>query len=649
MLKYFLLFFVALVLSDRLTVYIGWLARRLGVVDTPSERRLHSGVVPRAGGLAVVIAFFATATFFSVFFEKEAIVGSLNHGWLISILPAAALLVVTGLVDDARGLSPLVKLCGQTAASLLIVFSGITLQSISIFELPFWLDLPLTVFFLLALINAFNLIDGLDGLAAGLAAIAAVGLIGLSALSGQPINTLMLLAFLGAIVGFLRHNFHPASIFLGDTGAMFLGFMIGVFALESSFKTSAVTALAIPLLAFGVPLIDTLLAIWRRSMRRILTGRGGMSEADMDHLHHRMVRLGLSHKKVAYILYLFGALLVGVGLTSVTFQSHALGIYLIAFSVCTYIVLQHLVHIELWDTGRVIVQGLPFPRHGFLTRALYPVLDILLLTLAFVAAYALSAQALDFGELRKTLLAGGVVWVGICFCAVALARTYARVWSQARISEYVYLVGSLLLGVFFAAGVQGLLDPNGVLSGVLFGVLFYGLSGALLSGLRALPRVVNDIMALSGNGDLASQADNYRILLAGANLSFLRQLKRKVGDLPYEATVTVVGFIDNNVNLRHRYIYGYRVLGTFEEAQEILKNNAVDEVIITEQLKESEIEYLQSLARENGLVLRRWTLVEEVLSGLEIVKEREEVTKPKVSRDPALVEARRGESLLGLK
>jgi UDP-N-acetylmuramyl pentapeptide phosphotransferase/UDP-N-acetylglucosamine-1-phosphate transferase len=609
--KYIAVFLVSALLAERLTVFVAQVARRLGVVDRPSERRLHVGEIPRAGGIAIILSFFLIASAVTYIPGGSAFAGNLNSDWLVRIAFPASILLAVGLVDDTRGISPLQKIAGQTLAIFAAYGNGISIQSISVLILPIWLDLPLTILFLLALINAFNLIDGLDGLAAGLAAIATCGLIGLSIISSQPLNTLMMLAFLGSLLGFLRHNFHPASVFLGDTGSMFLGFLIGMLALESSMNTSVVTSLAIALLAFGVPLIDTILAVWRRSMRRLLTGRGKVSQADMDHLHHRLIRVGLSQRKVAYILYLFSAGLVVVGLTSVLYQSQALGIYLIAFSLGAFIVIRHFVHVELWDTGRVIVRGLSLPPSSFFATALYPVLDVLILVISFVMASLLITEH-SAAALKQTLLQTGPLWCGIAFIALALSKSYARVWSRARTTDYVYLLGGLFVGVVFASGLDNLFNTGSSSAGLTFSVLFLGFAAAGITGLRALPRIAQDIMAFSGQSSV-DRHHQRRVLIIGKNLFFLRHLKRSVGDVPFESTINIVGFIDRDRNLRHRLIFGYPVLGTFPELDSVLDKEAIDEILLSEPLSEAEMHHVIFEAGTRGVTVRRWELVESII------------------------------------
>ena len=267
--KYIIVFLTALVVTYLLTPFIRELACRFGIMDLPDERRPHKHPTARGGGLAVVLGVTA-ACLVALVFPGSTRPGGFNLHWWLGFVPAALVLVAVGLVDDIRGLKPWKKLAGQVLAAVLICLSGTRFGTLFGFTLPPVLDGLLVVLWIVAVINAFNLIDGLDGLASGLAVISATGLCGVLLLGHMPGAIVVLAALAGACLAFLRYNFHPATIFLGDTGSMFIGLVLGVVALESFTKNTFLLSLAIPMLVLGVPIYDTLLAIWRRSVRRLV-------------------------------------------------------------------------------------------------------------------------------------------------------------------------------------------------------------------------------------------------------------------------------------------------------------------------------------------------------------------------------------------
>src|ERR1022692_3343530 len=342
--KYIAAFLTALVVTYRLTPLVRALAGRFGIVDLPNERRPHKHPTARGGGLAVIVGVYA-ACFLALAFPAGTRPGGFDLHWWLSFLPSSLILLVIGLVDDIRGLGPWKKLAGQVAAALLVCLSGTHFGKLFGYELPPLLDAILVVVWIVAVINAYNLIDGLDGLASGLAIISATGLCGILVLGDLPGVILILVALMGACLAFLRYNFHPATIFLGDTGSMFIGFILGVVSLQTFTKNTFFLSMTIPLLVLGVPIYDALLAIWRRSVRRFVSGRelvgaakpSGIMTADVEHLHHRLLKAGLSSRRVATILCITNAALVVFGLLITTFQSRASGIFLLALLAAVYV------------------------------------------------------------------------------------------------------------------------------------------------------------------------------------------------------------------------------------------------------------------------------------------------------------------------
>ena len=308
-------FLTSLVAAVLLTPWVRKHATDLGVLDHPGGRRIHDRPIPRAGGVAVYLAFFPV--FLAAIAVHDAL-GVTSVRWNASITAlsvAGTLVFLLGLVDDVRGLTPRTKVLVQAIAALIAWSGGIAVARIGI---PFYgavelgvLSFPVTVFWFLLLANAINLIDGLDGLAAGIVFFASVTL--LSVFTGANLGVAIGLASLsGATLGFLRYNFNPASIFLGDSGSYLLGFLFAGLTVLGSVKTQAAVGLLIPVIALGVPLFDVL---WS-PIRRFILGRR-LFTADMDHIHHRLVSLGWTTRRA--VLTLYGLTVVmGVGAVLLT-------------------------------------------------------------------------------------------------------------------------------------------------------------------------------------------------------------------------------------------------------------------------------------------------------------------------------------------
>ena len=329
-------------------------ALRRGWVTEPDERKIHTKPTPELGGTAIFAAMLIMVLI--------QLVGERLFGWkgflsdvnvtpvgLIGILAGAVIMYLTGLIDDRVDLSPGSKLFGQIIASLVVALCGVRISFVVIPLGNTLLDLgilsvPVTVFFLVAFANIINLIDGLDGLAAGICAIAAVSMLVLARGLNQTTAAIMAALIIGSCLGFLRYNFHPASIFMGDEGALLLGFLLGIIALMGVMKTTAAIALAVPLLIVAVPIFDTATSIVRR-----LRHGTAIEQADRGHIHHRLLGRGFSQRKTVFIIYIWSALL-GVGAYAVRYTPSVIRVgALIVFLAITALIIWFL---GLYDSAR---------------------------------------------------------------------------------------------------------------------------------------------------------------------------------------------------------------------------------------------------------------------------------------------------------
>jgi UDP-GlcNAc:undecaprenyl-phosphate GlcNAc-1-phosphate transferase len=298
------LFACAFVLAVGATMGVRWMARRLGVVDRPDQfRKIHRREMPRLGGVAVFVAF--VAPLLGLYLLRHGGLAERLHQEptrLAALLAAAALALLAGVADDAWGLRPRWKLLVQTAAASIAVAAG---AAITVVSNPFGeplqlgaMSFPLSVFWLLCCMNGVNLIDGLDGLAAGVCLVVSVTFFLFGLLLEQPLCMVLSACLCGAILGFLVFNFHPASIFLGDSGSLLLGFLVGVISLLGASQVRGAGTQLVPVIALGLPLFDTALAALRRWSRRL-----PVSAADRQHIHHGLMAIGLSHRRVVLVLY----------------------------------------------------------------------------------------------------------------------------------------------------------------------------------------------------------------------------------------------------------------------------------------------------------------------------------------------------------
>ena len=299
MLKYILPFLTAVIFSFTLTPLVRKLAIKIGAVDIPKDnRRVHKEPMPHMGGLAIFFAVIIVTLIFLPLSRE-----------IISIILGGTIIVMGGILDDLRDLNPKAKFMFQIAAGLVIIIGGVKVdfvtnpfsKDIALLDLR-WLSIPITLFWIVGITNTLNFIDGLDGLSAGVAMISSLTLMIVAARFGYSNIIVLSAAMAGACLGFLPYNFNPAKIFMGDTGALFLGFMLAAVTIEGVMKSVATIAIVAPILILSVPIFDTTFAI----CRRLLNGQSIVA-ADKGHLHHRLLNRGFSQRKSVLILYSISA------------------------------------------------------------------------------------------------------------------------------------------------------------------------------------------------------------------------------------------------------------------------------------------------------------------------------------------------------
>jgi UDP-GlcNAc:undecaprenyl-phosphate GlcNAc-1-phosphate transferase len=300
---YIIAFALSLLVSVVLTRLIRDAAIRWNLVDAPTGgRRIHKQPVPRLGGLAIIIAF--AVPLLALFYWDNRLSDALfaDRSLLISLIGGGGIILLAGIVDDLRGIRSLVKLAAQIAAALVVYQAGVRIEAVSV---PFfspvmleYLSLPVTVFWIVLVTNALNLIDGMDGLAGGVTVLAGGTLMIMSGIEGNVLAALLLCCLVGATLGFLVYNINPASIFMGDTGSLSLGFLLALVSIHSSQKSYTLFSIVAALLVLGLPIFDLLLAV----VRRFLSGKP-IFAADQHHIHHILLRKGLSQSQSVILLF----------------------------------------------------------------------------------------------------------------------------------------------------------------------------------------------------------------------------------------------------------------------------------------------------------------------------------------------------------
>ena len=343
--------------SFGLALFLTWYVRKIAVANkwvstAQSDRHLHIAPMPRVGGVAIVLTFFSvTGVLALIAWLIGPKFGFPARSWL-GLLEPGLLIFVVGLYDDFRNTSPYLKFGAQIGAAIWLFANGYQIASVPLVfgakELGFYLSLAATIFWVVLITNAFNLIDGVDGLAAGSALFSAIVMLVISLMSGNYFVSLSSGVLAGSILGFLRYNFHPATIFLGDSGSLFLGFTLSALGLASSQKSHTMIAVGIPVVACGFPVLETGLSVLRRFMndRPIFA-------ADREHIHHKLLAMGMSQRQVAIMLYAVSALFAATSLLLLNRSGRSITLALLIVGTVVWVALQRLGYLEVTELQRV--------------------------------------------------------------------------------------------------------------------------------------------------------------------------------------------------------------------------------------------------------------------------------------------------------
>ena len=354
-LAYLLFFLTTVTFSVVYTLLVRNLAvRRNWVSNHSNSRSVHTQPIPRLGGVAIFLAFNTGLLLLLIAYDQLGRNPQAFKDILMKVMPAATVIFTLGLLDDVLDLRAWIKFVVQIGAALMLYFNGMQIQELSflsglgINQLGTAVSIGLTILWVVTITNAFNLIDGLDGLAAGSAFFATSAVFVVALISGFTPVALVTVGLVAAITGFLRFNFHPASIFLGDSGSLFLGFMLSALALVGVQKSPTLVAVALPVVACGLPILDTAVAV----ARRLLSGRPIFS-ADREHIHHKLMDRGLSQKQVVIMLYGVSALCAFLSLFLLRPGGGSLAVVIAVMGVGAWMGLQQLDYRELSELKRL--------------------------------------------------------------------------------------------------------------------------------------------------------------------------------------------------------------------------------------------------------------------------------------------------------
>ena len=585
---YALGFALAFAISIVATFAVRGAARRLGLVAKPRADRWHKKPTSLFGGVAIFVAFV------SAYALRRS--GDIRGDMLL--LGCSGGMFLVGLVDDFVQLKPYSKLIGQIVFATLFTMFGMRLHWLTAAPL----DQALTIFWLVGITNAINLLDNLDGLASGVSAIAALYLVYFCHTAGSPTLAVMAAAFAGALVGFLFFNFNPASIFMGDCGSLFIGFFLGGVSLidnQVAMRRNVISILTLPVLLLLIPIIDTTLV----TVSRKHAGRS-VSQGGRDHTSHRLVALGLSERAAALTLWTFAAVSGGVAVLVRNYPWQVGALVVPAFGLLLGFFAIYLGRVRVYEPvdsesegkGRALIPTLA--DFSYKRRVFEVLHDVVIICLSYYAAFLLrfDGQLHEPYYLRFVQSLPVVLLVQLgAFLALGM---YRGLWRYTSMHDLPILVRSAFgatVGTLLVVGLVWRFDGFSRGALVMDGIIL----GVALAGTRISFRLMRVWMMR-----FAAPQDGRRVLIYGAGDGgelLLRELQNNRG-----LNMLAIGFLDDDLSKRGRMIHGVKVLGPANELKTMAGSQQIDEVVISMgKLPDDKVSLVTQLCGDAGIQVRR--------------------------------------------
>jgi len=615
MTKYLIFLLLPAAISFAITPLIRVIAKKRNVLDIPSERKIHRKPIPLLGGIPIFISFNLTLLI-GYFFNIEFIIEFLSNKWK-PLLLCQVLILIMGIVDDIKKLQPRVKFLLQIFAGSLLLLFGIGIYNITN---PFSegtihlgiLSIPITILWVVGITNALNLIDGLDGLAAGTSLIVCVTLFGISFFNQNFGIAFVSLILAGSVLGFLRYNFHPAKIFLGDSGSLLLGFLLAVLSIQGSYKGATLVAVLAPILALGFPIMDTLLSMIRRFLKSIhvvdyskengklkgLFFKGFLIfEADKDHVHHRLLSRGLSHRRAVLILYVLCAALGIIAFVTVAFKNLNMTIFLGAIIFAFIIGIRSLNYQEF----KILESGLLLPIFNFPVinkRIFQAFIDLFLISLSFYLSFILVFKSFS-GQEKNLFIQTIPIVLAAKIIIFYFSGLYRGSWIHSSIEDILLAVKSLIFSSVGSLLLLGLIFGLGSFGGGLFFLIDFYLLTTFIVGYRVSFRLVNSLY--NRNSGYKGKS----VLIYGAGHRGSVALK----EMKYNGSYffSPIGFIDDDADKKGRVIHNCPILGSIEEIEQVVdKNNVLEIIVSTDKIQKEKIRKLMDFCKGKGIIMRQF-------------------------------------------
>jgi UDP-GlcNAc:undecaprenyl-phosphate GlcNAc-1-phosphate transferase len=589
------------ILALALTPLVRYFARRYGMVAKPKTDRWHKKPTAMLGGVGIWLAMVVS---YLAFIRPNQ--GHFPGSFLDVVMGASTFLFLVGLADDFLHTKPYQKLIGQVMGSAFVIYYGLTLPWTSYSAL----NVALTIFWLIGITNAVNLLDNMDGLASGIAIIAS-GFLALSFLAtGQLSEALMLVTFAGALLGFLVYNSSPASIFMGDCGSMFIGFFLASAALvnvSGGRSRSLLPVLAVPILVLFIPIFDTTFV----TILRKLSGRAA-SQGGRDHTSHRLVALGMSERHAVWMLYGLAGL---SGVLALLVQEVKLDVSLAAiagFTILLTLLGVYLAGVKVYDETEEALAARENSLYAFLIDLSYKrrifevLLDVILILLAYWSAYAVKFGALSGSAAWKLFLRTLPVLVFVKMASFLVMGVYRGLWRYTGLDDLIVFAKAVVLSsvlsvlaVLFAFRFEGFSRTVFIIDGVL---MFMFLAGSRLA-FRLFRQVIPVTRSPGGR----------RVLIYGAGDGgelLLRELLNNRA-LKYSP----VGFLDDDPAKNGKVIHGLKVYGGNGDLNSVCRQHEVDEVLISSsRMSEERLQEILGFCRKQNILVKRMRITIEDLS-----------------------------------
>jgi len=603
-----------ILLSLLITPWVIRFAYKIGATDAPGERKVHTKAIPRIGGLAILLSSGISILTIFLLFPGMFTNVSGNSGLVAVLVFCFVSLFALGFLDDLKPLSPEIKFGVQLLLATIIYFAGFKISNITnllgagILDVGI-IDFPLTIIWIVGITNAFNLIDGLDGLAAGVAVIACISIFIVSAMAYQIDTAVIALIIAGSLIGFLRYNFNPAKIFLGDSGSMLIGFSLALLSIQSTAKITTGFALLFPILVLVLPIADTLVSMIRRLLGSFLERNPeGISRSplrrlyvmftpDNSHIHHRILSLGLSHRNTVLVLYFVSVFFAFSAFLFIQINTTARSVTIvIMLGVLLGLCIKKLRYYEIaiFNNGLMM----PFYEKWILNRISFVRLaDVCFITAAFFLSYALlkslNPVSVDLLSIENTIL-----WIlPLQLMVMWLTGLYREKINPFGIHNILNISASIAYSVGLTAVVFAMMEVLPLVAAIQFLILDFYFLLTFVIGFRMTYQALN----FWYNRDKPSGKN---VLIYGAGQNGITILHSIINTA--DNNIKVVGFLDDNPALKGKLIYGFPVLGGHWELAKTYLNKKVDSIYICdESIKNENLIRLKTTAQLKGITVKK--------------------------------------------